>query len=343
VFTEAEISEIVTRARDTFDTQPTLMMIDLPVYVVGDLHGNIFDLIRILVMTGIPPTNRFLFLGDYVDRGQYSVEVIVLLFALASKFPEHVVMIRGNHEFAKVNAVYGFKSEVDGLYGAAATRIYDDVNFCFEHMPLAALCGSDIFCVHGGISPLMSSLRQLKSIRRPIASYGNSIVCDLMWSDPSSRVREYERSTRGNGVCFGAAAVREFQKIIKIRHIIRAHQCVQNGVERFAGDVVFTVFSSSCYQEATDNRCGLIFINFSGDVQSFSLPPVQQLPREQALLDRHEEVNAEGDQRAAAAKASLLCLMPRGASEKRVNRSAMSFGLAIKSAHKRQSSAEPLS
>jgi diadenosine tetraphosphatase ApaH/serine/threonine PP2A family protein phosphatase len=270
-------------------------------------------LVAIPVFTVLPPMNRFLVLGASVDSGQYSGEVTVLPFALVSKFPEHVAMLRGNPEFAKVNAAYGFKAEATKLYGTAATRIYDDVNSCFEHMPLAALCEPDIFCVQGGISLLMSSLCQVKSIDRPIPGYDNAIVCDPMWSDPSGDVHDYERSTRGTGACFGAA-VRDFQKITKIHQIIRTHQYVQNGVERFAEDIVF---SSSCYQEATDNRCGLIFINVAGEVQSFSLPPVQQLPREKAVFARHEEVIAEGVQREAASKASLLCLMPQRGRSKR--------------------------
>jgi diadenosine tetraphosphatase ApaH/serine/threonine PP2A family protein phosphatase len=113
-------------------------------------------------------------------------------------------------------------------------------------MPPAALCRPDLFCVHGGLSPLMSSLCQVQSIRRPIPGYDNAIICDLMWRGPSGNVRKSERSTRGRGVCFRAAAVRDVQKIMNICHFIRAHQCVQNGVEHFAGDIVFTVFSSSC-------------------------------------------------------------------------------------------------
>jgi protein phosphatase len=135
-------------------------VIEIPIHFVGDLHGKIFNLVRIPVLIGLPLMNRFLFLGDCVDRVQYSVEVT----ALVSQFLEHVAMLRSNHKFAKVNAAYGFKVEVTEFYGAGATRIYDDMNSRFEHMPLTALCCPNIFCIHSGISPLMSSLCQVKSI-----------------------------------------------------------------------------------------------------------------------------------------------------------------------------------
>jgi protein phosphatase len=121
IFKEEEFSEIVARTGKAFFMQTTLIMINVPTYVVGDLHGNVFDLIRILVLIGLPPMSRVLLLGDYVDRWQYSVEAIGLLFALVSQFPEYVAVLRGNHEFAKANAAYGFKAEVTELYSTGAT------------------------------------------------------------------------------------------------------------------------------------------------------------------------------------------------------------------------------
>ena len=325
------IKALTDRAKETFKTQETLIDIEPPVYVIGDLHGNIFDLIRVLVLSGPPPSNRFLFLGDYVDRGQYSIEIIALLFAFMAKYPQHMFLIRGNHEFERVNSVYGFHQELIDIYGGYAPELYETVNNCFNYMPLAALVGGDIFCVHGGISPQLSSVRQLKRVKRPIAVYDGSIACDLTWSDPSVETKEFLRSTRGNGVAFGVNAVKEFQKIFKVRHVIRAHQCVELGIERFAGDVVYTVFSCSNYQDAGGNRCGLIYINPEGKLQSFSLPPIDQVPRETALLsgdaEKKEEMEETG-QRLSALKndqkrGSVMCLMPsmQSIQKKRLNRS----------------------
>jgi protein phosphatase len=93
------LTELAKRAEEHFALQNTLLNVSCPVYIVGDIHGNIFDLIRVLIMAGVPPISRFLFLGDYVDRGQYSIEVIALLFSLSIRYPEHVYLLRGNHEF----------------------------------------------------------------------------------------------------------------------------------------------------------------------------------------------------------------------------------------------------
>lgn len=293
-FDAQEIAEISARAKDAFDIQDTLIEIAAPVYVIGDLHGNIFDLIRILVMSGPPPANRFLFLGDYVDRGQYSVEIVALLFAFMAKYPQHMFLLRGNHEFERVNSVYGFKNEVEAIYGSQGEELYAQINKCFNYMPLAAVVNGNIFCVHGGISPQVSSYRQLKRMKKPIPTYDNNIACDLTWSDPSVETKDFLRSTRGNGVAFGVNAVKDFQKAFKVKHILRAHQCVELGIERFAGDVLYTVFSCSNYQDGSGNKCGLIYVNAEGNVQSFSLPPIDQVPRENALLTNGDQAGLTG-------------------------------------------------
>ena len=281
-FEQSTVIELANRAKRNYMGMETLLNIERPVYVVGDIHGNIFDLIRILIMAQPPPTSRFLFLGDYVDRGQYSVECTTLLLALNIKYPDHVHLLRGNHEFERVNDIYGFKEECQSIYGNL--DVYHALNEAFNYMPLAARIGKEIFAVHGGISPQISSFRQLKLVKRPIPTYDNSIACDLLWSDPSTETKEFLRSQRGNGVTFGTTAVRDFVRQFKLKHIIRAHQCVPYGIEKFAGDYVLTVFSCSNYTEGQNNRCGLIFVTMESELQLFSLPPINQIPREEALL-----------------------------------------------------------
>lgn len=281
-FNESSVTSIVNKARDIFMTQETLIDVPLPVYVVGDLHGNIFDLVRILIMSGPPPKNRFLFLGDYVDRGQYSVEIITLLFAMLVKYPNYIYLIRGNHEFSRVNEVYGLKGEVMSLYESSS--LFDIINKCFNYMPLVALISNSIFCVHGGISQQISSMKQLKKIKRPIPDYVNNIASELTWNDPSTEITDFSKgNARGNCVTFGADAVQSFLKSFRLKHIFRAHQVVQLGVEKFAGDGLYTIFSSSNYQESQNNRCGLLLVKEDGEIQSFSLPPIIQIPREKAL------------------------------------------------------------
>ena len=281
-FDENTVLELAERSRRNWMGVDPLLTVEKPVYVVGDIHGNIFDLIRILIMCGVPPVSRFIFLGDYVDRGGFSIECITLLLALSVKFPKRVFLLRGNHEFERVNEIYGFKEECESVYGSL--RVYNALNRAFEWMPIGARVGKDIFCVHGGISPQVSSFRQIRLTKRPIETYDNNIACDLLWSDPSNDTKDYLRSTRGNGVQFGVQAVRDFAKQFKLRHIIRGHQCVPKGIERFADDILYTVFSCSNYADSGGNRCGIIFIEENGNLQCFSLPPIDQIPRADALL-----------------------------------------------------------
>lgn len=281
-FDESTVIELANRAKRSYIGMDTLLNIQKPVYIIGDLHGNIFDLIRVLVLSGVPPVSRFLFLGDYVDRGQYSVEVITLLLALSVRFPEHIYLLRGNHEFERVNEMYGFKMECESIYGDL--KVYNALNEAFNWMPLAARVGKEIFAVHGGISPQISSFRQLRLVKRPITTYDNNIACDLLWSDPSTETKDFLRSQRGNGVTYGVNAVKDFLRQFKIEHIVRAHQCVPLGIERFAGDSVYTVFSCSNYADASGNRCGIMFVPDQGPLQLFSLPPITQIPRDKALL-----------------------------------------------------------
>jgi protein phosphatase len=330
-----DVKAIVKRARSSFQTQETLLEVPLPVYVAGDLHGNIFDLIRILLFARPPPTNRFLFLGDYVDRGQYSMEVIVLLFALMAKYPGHIFLLRGNHEFDRMNSLYGFKTDLVSLYGDFGQELYTQINGCFQFLPLAAIVGGDIFCVHGGLSAEVTSLRQIKSFKRPIESYDNPVISDLMWSDPNSDTKDYEQSNRGNGSVFGPSAVKAFQKTVKVTTIVRGHQVVDQGVEKFGGEDLYTVFSSSNYSLDSDNRCGLVFFNSFGEIQAFSLPQLKQVPRETALLSGGL-VAEENTGRSTTKAVPLMCLVRSESTDKlastkaRMNQTASVIGSALR-------------
>jgi diadenosine tetraphosphatase ApaH/serine/threonine PP2A family protein phosphatase len=151
-------------------------------------------------------------------------------------------------------------------------------------MPIAAVISKSVFCVHGGISPLLTSLNQIKTLKRPIISYDFTVLYDILWSDPSTDVLEYSQSTRGTGTVFGTVAVREFLARFNLRVVIRGHECVDDGIELFAGDSLYTVFSSSNYQDSSGNRCGLIYITPDVELQTFSLPPLVQVPRDAAAL-----------------------------------------------------------
>lgn len=276
-FSEKTLMKLCQVTSDQLQNIPILLEIKPPVYVVGDLHGNIFDLIRILNLARPPPHSSFLFLGDYVDRGQYSVEVVTLLFALFNSYPRQIFILRGNHEFEDINQVYGFQTEVLAQFGNM--KLYRKINDTFGWLPLAAIIGQKIFCVHGGISPALKSMDQITGLKRPINVLDQAFVSDLVWSDPSADVALYANSTRGVGTTFGEQAVKDFLTNFGLTKILRAHQCIQLGISSFSKGSLITVFSCSNYADACGNKCGLVFVNANNTIQSFSLPPLEQTDR----------------------------------------------------------------
>lgn len=282
-FSEQTITALCDETATLLQKRPSLLRIEPPLYVVGDIHGNILDLIRIFILSQGPPYSRFLFLGDYVDRGPCSLCVITLLFAMQLAFPDHVFLLRGNHEFESINSTYGFLDEVMFYYGT--NEIFTQINKTFEYLPIAAIIRDEIFCVHGGLSPTLHSLSQIDEIQRPFKSYESDFVADLLWSDPILTNTSYVRSQRGSGVTFGPNEVKTFLEQFKVKIIIRAHQCVKQGVVRFGDTELYTVFSSSNYDEGSKNSCGLMFFSSDFAMKCFSLPPIPQLNRDTAIFE----------------------------------------------------------
>jgi diadenosine tetraphosphatase ApaH/serine/threonine PP2A family protein phosphatase len=152
-------------------------------------------------------------------------------------------------------------------------------------MPLAAVLDDKIFCVHGGIAPHARSLAQLRKIKRPLGTYDGQLVADLVWSDPCAESVKCDESRRGLGVQFGVKPLQEWLAALNLKMLLRAHQCIPSGIERFGGDLLYTIFSCSRYEGQT-NCCGLMFIDLHLQMELFSLPPLEQIPRADALLQK---------------------------------------------------------
>lgn len=169
--------------------------------VVGDIHGQYFDLLRIFEYVGFPALERnYLFVGDYVDRGKQSIEVICLLLAFKLKYPTSFNLLRGNHESQAINRTYGFYDECKRRYSIALWR---DFGFCFNYMPVSALIENRILCMHGGLSPDLHSLEQIKNLDRPVDVPESGLLCDLLWSDPDKEVAAWGENERGVSHTFG--------------------------------------------------------------------------------------------------------------------------------------------
>ncbi|KAH0572995.1 Serine/threonine-protein phosphatase [Spironucleus salmonicida] len=246
------ILQTVQKATELFAAEPNLLQIDSPVTIVGDLHGQLFDLLEIFTIAGPPPTTRYLLLGDYVDRGQHSIETISLLLALKCMHPRSFHMIRGNHEDAKICSNYGFSTEITAKISDFPREIWRAMIDCFETMPLAAAIKSGdytTFAVHAGLSPSLFSMSQINAIPR-FSEFPESQQCiinDLLWSDPSIDISTFEKSSRGAGCGFGALVAKKFCYENDLQHIFRSHQMQNDGYMIYFNDLLSTVWSAPRY------------------------------------------------------------------------------------------------
>jgi len=188
---------------------------------------------------GFPPESSYLFLGDYVDRGKQSIETICLLVALKVKHPTQMFMLRGNHECASITRIYGFYDECKRRYSVKMWKLFTDVFNCF---PVSAVVGGKIFCTHGGLSPELVSMDQIRALVRPSDVPDTGLFCDLLWSDPEKDMSGWGENDRGVSWTFGADTVEEFLDKQDLDLIARAHQVVEDGYEFFADRGLVTVF-----------------------------------------------------------------------------------------------------
>ena len=270
-FSERDMTDLCHRTVERLSkNNETLLELSSPIMVIGDIHGSIEDLLRIFRLFKPPPETRYLFLGDYVDRGDNSLEVMTILMALFCKFPDHVFLLRGNHEFSHINKLYGFYEEITDSY--RKPTLWNIFQRVFSYLPLAAILNKETFCVHGGLSPYLKKVSSIRDIKLPVLNYnGQPLISDLMWSDPSDRFDEFSKSPRGSGVLFGKVAVKNFLTKNNLKFMVRAHQCTTTGVHAFAGTLGMTVFSCSDYCSLLANRSGAIQFKASGEVRFFSL------------------------------------------------------------------------
>ncbi|KAF9665337.1 hypothetical protein SADUNF_Sadunf16G0112300 [Salix dunnii] len=265
-----EIADLCDSAERIFSSEPSVLQLKAPIKIFGDLHGQFGDLMRLFDEYGSPSTAGdiayidYLFLGDYVDRGQHSLETITLLLALKVEYPNNVHLIRGNHEAADINALFGFRIEcIERMGERDGIWVWHRINRLFNWLPLAALIEKKIICMHGGIGRSINHVEQIENLQRPITMEAGSIVLmDLLWSDPTENdsVEGLRPNARGPGlVTFGPDRVMEFCNNNDLQLIVRAHECVMDGFERFAQGHLITLFSATNYC-GTANNAGAILV-----------------------------------------------------------------------------------
>jgi serine/threonine-protein phosphatase PP1 catalytic subunit len=251
--------------------EPTLLQLRGPLNICGDIHGQLLDLCRCFALGGAPGHARWLFLGDYVDRGPRSVEVLCLLLALKLRYPLSIWLIRGNHETRAMADCGDLAAECARKLDAAMVARFCDV---FDALPLAAVVADALFCVHGGISPRLDRLRQIAEIRRPVEIPERGLLMDLLWSDPSCALQEFGPSPRGATVTWGLCPARRFLKRNKLRGIVRGHQVAARGFEYPFPNctAVLTVFSAIDAAAALPNRAAFLEVDDAGGVEVREVP-----------------------------------------------------------------------
>ena len=286
----ADLERIALEAKAIMAAEPTLLRLEPPVYVIGDLHGNFKDFTYFAKAFGLWSSAeftpaKFLFLGDYVDRGLHSIETLAFVLALKVLFPDRVFLLRGNHECSDVNGdedTYqdgSFRRQCTMTYGRReGARLWACVNACFDQMPLAAVIDNKIFCVHAGIPreiaryPTVPILDSIAAIQRP-PDLTRDLVFDLVWADPATPEEEpytagcdafppgFGPNARGPATCvFGKQAVELFCRNSGCSHLIRAHQSPKLGVDIAKNATILTVFSSSHYCGAF-NRAAAVLVH----------------------------------------------------------------------------------
>ncbi|VDM45001.1 unnamed protein product [Toxocara canis] len=230
------------------------------------------DMQRLFDLIGRVPDIKLLFLGDYVDRGPQSLETIMYLFTLKLRYKDRIFLLRGNHEIAMVNRIYGFYAECATKYGAG---IWWDFQSVFNRLPIAALISGRILCMHGGLSPNLNSLDQIRQINRPCEPAGAGTVTDLLWADPTNKGSGWFFSPRGISYAFGKEVVSAVCRQLHIDLVIRGHQVVQDGYEIMTGRMLITVFSAPNYAGQFNNAAAAVCLDEDLKIsfQQIRIPP----------------------------------------------------------------------
>ncbi|KAG9005247.1 hypothetical protein FRB94_001665 [Tulasnella sp. JGI-2019a] len=286
------IWEIVLAVQDIMEKEASMVEVALDdgvtCDIIGDTHGQFYDLLHLLSLTGPPSeTHCLLFNGDFVDRGSWSVEVVMTLFAYKWLYPRRVFLNRGNHETKDMNKVYGFEGEVKHKHGELTYKLFSDV---FTTLPLSTLLCPTLpptptpagqrqpilspqgkkryFVVHGGLfSKDGVTLDDIKKIHRFGKQPGNEgLMCELLWTDPQE-AQGRGPSKRGVGIGFGPDVTKRWCELNGVTGIYRSHEVRQDGYAVEHDGLCTTVFSAPNYCDAMGNKGAYVRIDGRGDIK----------------------------------------------------------------------------
>ncbi|GAA5811029.1 hypothetical protein MFLAVUS_004458 [Mucor flavus] len=266
--TESQALYILQRGRDILRLESNLLEIPAPVTVCGDIHGQYYDLMKLFEVGGDPANTTYLFLGDYVDRGYFSIECVLYLWSLKIWYPNTFFLLRGNHECRHLTTHFTFKTECRHKY---TERVYDACIESFCSLPLGAVMNRQFLCIHGGLSPELHTLADFDTIDRFQDPPTHGLMCDLLWADPLEEFGEettpdlfVDNRVRGCSYFFTYPAVCAFLQRNNLLSIIRAHEAQDAGYRMYRRNnttsfpAVMTIFSAPNYLDVYNNKAAIL-------------------------------------------------------------------------------------
>jgi serine/threonine-protein phosphatase 2A catalytic subunit len=255
---EDSVKELCNMAIEVLKNEQNVQPVEVPVTICGDIHGQFHDLLELFKIGGPCPDTNYLFMGDYVDRGYYSVETVSYLVAMKVRYPKRITILRGNHESRQITQVYGFYDECFRKYGSS--NVWKTFTDLFDYFPITALVDNSIFCLHGGLSPMIETIDQVRELNRFQEVPHEGPMCDLLWSDPDDR-GGWGISPRGAGFTFGQDISEQFNHTNNLSLTARAHQLVMEGYSWSHQDLVVTIFSAPNYCYRCGNQAAIMEVD----------------------------------------------------------------------------------
>lgn len=265
-----DAAKLCAMGADVLRAEKNVVTIDGAVTVCGDIHGQFYDLIKLFEVGGDPLSTIYLFLGDYVDRGQFGFECAMYLLAHKILFPDNFFLLRGNHECRHLTAYFNFKEECLYKYDEAT---YEAIMDTFDTLPLAAVVNKKFMCMHGGLSPDFETVEDINKIDRFDEPPPSGPMCDLLWSDPyedmgddpdAESITFAPNTTRGCSWYFGPQAVKDFLEANNLLSILRAHEAQIDGYKMHGKrgktdfPAVITLFSAPNYCDTYANKGAIL-------------------------------------------------------------------------------------